>query len=210
MTANPFPEARRRIALLGVCFLLTMILCERSRVALQEARAFVPPPFEVLASSLEQSADGLHLPGRAETFTGLMIERYPTGSLKSRSQIVNGQLNGLSDGWHRNGVLQVREHFEHGVSHGPRLKWHENGRKLSEAMIVNGRITGTFRRWHDSGALAEESQFKNGQPDGVARSFRPDGQLAAWVRMKAGKALESKFWNEARPAVAATSQYQLP
>ena len=87
-------------------------------------------------------------------FTGWVTEQYPTGLLKSRSSVTNGLLEGLSEGWHTNGVKQVEEHYRAGVSHGLRVKWDENGQVVSEATVVGGKIEGVFRRWHSNGVLA--------------------------------------------------------
>ena len=143
--------------------------------------------------------------GAATPFTGTMVEHYPDGALKSRSQVAGGQLHGLSEGWHTNGLLQVTETFQAGVSHGIRSKWYENGRKLSEASIVQGRIHGTFRRWTDQGLLSEEVEMRHGQPDGLSLAFYPSGFIKAEAMMRAGEVLEQHFWKDGErqaPSVA--------
>ena len=129
-------------------------------------------------------------------FAGVMREVHADGTLKSRSHLAHGRLEGLSEGWHTNGVKQVEEHFRAGVSHGPRTKWHDNGRKLSEVEIVNGQLEGTFRRWHEEGSLAEEIALKHGQPDGLSRAFYPSGCLKAEARLAAGRVLEQQHWHD--------------
>ena len=46
---------------------------------------------------------------------------YEGGTIQSRSHVLNGVLNGLSEGWYTNGILQVAEHFEQGNSVRRRL-----------------------------------------------------------------------------------------
>lgn len=155
------------------------------------------PPVEVLRSELRSREGRLYRVGQETVpFTGAMIERYDSGSLKSRSMISQGLLHGVSEGWQANGRLQVREHFKQGTSHGMRTRWHENGAKMSEVMVVEGQLQGTFRRWFDDGKLAEQMDLKEGKPDGWARSFYPSGFLKAQARLKEGELAEQKFWND--------------
>lgn len=129
-------------------------------------------------------------------FTGIVTEAYPDGSPMSRSVVVGGKLDGLSEGWHTNGVKQVEERFLAGVSHGLRTKWHPNGQKASEANILSGRIDGLFRRWHDNGQLAEEITLRADRPHGPARAFYPSGFLKASAVMVDGKPEQQKFWDD--------------
>lgn len=134
-------------------------------------------------------------------FTGLMLEHYPGGQLKSRAAVSNGLLEGLSAGWYSNGVQQIEEHFRTGVSHGARVKWYEDGSRLSTVTVSNGQLEGTFQRWHTNGVLAEQVELHQGQPDGWSRAFYPSGSLKAEARMQQGRVIERKFWNDGeRPA----------
>jgi antitoxin component YwqK of YwqJK toxin-antitoxin module len=151
---------------------------------------------ETPRSSLFLQDGKLFEKGAPTPFTGIMVDYYPDGVIKSRSQVAAGQLHGLSEGWYTNGLLQVSETFQAGVSHGTRTKWHENGRKLSEAPIVHGQIQGTFRRWTDQGLLAEEVEMKQGQPDGLSLAFYPSGFIKAEAMMRAGEVLEQHFWKD--------------
>jgi antitoxin component YwqK of YwqJK toxin-antitoxin module len=132
--------------------------------------------------------------GQDQALTGWLVEFYTGGGLRSRSLVSNGWLEGVSAGWHTNGVKQVEEHFRAGVSHGRRLKWNLDGSKLSEAEVVDGQLEGTFRRWHPDGTLAEEIHLKAGQPDGVSRAWFPSGFLKAEARLEQGKVVQQQFW----------------
>jgi antitoxin component YwqK of YwqJK toxin-antitoxin module len=125
-----------------------------------------------------------------------MVDYYPGGELRSRSQISNGFLNGVSEAWYINGQMQVREHFKDGVSHGQREKWYENGAKLSLAMIADAKVIGTFRSWHDNGHLSEQIEMKLGRPDGVALAYYPSGFLKAETTVHDGQVQERKVWND--------------
>ncbi len=149
------------------------------------------------------TADAIRIDGRLfappatnTPFTGTIFDRYPDGALKSRSAIVAGLLEGVSEGWYTNGTLQVREHFVAGVAEGPVTKWHPNGARLSEGMARQGQLEGLFRRWHDNGALAAEVTLRGGKPDGVSRSWFPSGQQKAEVRLERGRVVHQQFWPE--------------
>lgn len=161
-------------------------------------RGPLPPAIaEVSRDQLVLHDDGRMYHTNATTpFTGVMRDVHPDGTLKSRSCLADGRLEGLSEGWHTNGVKQIEEHFHAGVSHGLRTKWHENGRKLSEGQIVEGRLDGVFRRWHADGTLAEEIPMAAGQPNGLSRAFYPSGCLKAEAHLKAGQVIDQKHWQD--------------
>jgi hypothetical protein len=129
-------------------------------------------------------------------FSGWIAERYDSGGLRSRSRVLGGVLEGVSEGWHTNGVRQVEEHFVGGVSEGMVRKWHANGVKLSEGMARAGQLEGVFRRWHANGVRSEEVTLVAGQPDGVSRAWFPDGSLKAEVVLERGKVVSQRFWAE--------------
>ena len=144
-----------------------------------ETKSFTPSPAFVELSRDQLLFTNRHLVRRGETnpFTGLMIDRYASGALRSCSTISNGLLNGVSHGWHTNGQLQVEEFFVDGVSHGTRTRWFTDGAKESEAPIAHGVIEGVFRKWHTNGVLAQQITLSNGVPQGLSRAWRPDGTL---------------------------------
>lgn len=204
----PVSSARRRWGSgLGVCLVMLLVgVTLWPRHPAPPVAVGEPASAEVALPELERSAltlkEGrLHLGDGI--FTGLMLEHYPDGGLKSRSAISNGLLHGLSEGWFTNQVRQVAEHFVNGVSHGERLRWDEQGRKLAAAQIVDGKIEGVFRRWHTNGVLSEEVTMKNGEAEGLSRSWYSSGSLQAEVRLAQGKILEQHRYKDGeRPANA--------
>lgn len=136
----------------------------------------------------------LYEPDQSAPFTGIMVEFYPNQARLSRSEIIDGQLNGVSEMWYPNGQLEVREHFKDSVSDGLREKWYENGARKSEAHIVHGKIEGIFQSWHQNGELAERIPMKNGEPDGTALAFYDSGFVKAQTRVAHGDVLERHSW----------------
>lgn len=155
-----------------------------------------PVPLELSRTNLVLEEGRLRQPGNATPFTGFMVEHHVDGTLRSRSAISNGLLNGLSQGWFTNGQMQVSENFKDGVSHGIRTKWYADGAKQSEANIVDGKLQGTFRKWHPNGVLAEQAELVADQPEGTSVAYFPSGYLKARVIMREGKPVEQKFWKD--------------
>lgn len=133
--------------------------------------------------------------GSQEVFNGRLVSREKDGHLRSASEVKDGRLHGLSEGWHENGTLQVSERFLRGSSNGLRTKWRADGTRESEAEIRNGRLDGRFTRWNESGLRIEEAFFKDGVPVGEARQWHPDGSLRSWCRLESGRPVESKQWS---------------
>jgi len=180
------------------CFIALAILCVG--VILWIALGLRPAPRqqanETSMGELVQNGGRWYRTGDTNPFTGTMVDYYPGGGARSRSEISKGWLNGVSETWYTNGQIAVREHYSNGVSHGLREKWHENGLKLSQANIVEGKVTGTFRSWHDNGQLSEQIEMKLGKPDGVAWAYYPSGFLKAETTVHAGQVLDRKLWKD--------------
>lgn len=153
-------------------------------------------PTELERTNLVLTAGRLCPAGSTIPFTGVMLEHYPTGALRSRSVISNGILHGLSQGWFTNGQMQVSEMFREGVSHGLRTKWYAAGTTQSLANIVDGKLQGPFRRWHENGIVSEQVEFVADKPEGESLSFYPSGYLKARVVMKDGKPVEQQYYKD--------------
>jgi hypothetical protein len=137
-------------------------------------------------------------------FSGWATEHYAEGRPKSRTHVVDGRIDGLSEGWHPNGALKIQENFAAGVSEGLVTRWNPDGSKLSEGISRAGRFEGIFRRWHPNGALAEQLEMVGGQAHGLSRAWHPDGSPKAEARLERGTVVEQKFWRagEAGPLAA--------
>ena len=99
----------------------------------------------------------LYRAGDTNAFSGVMIERFAEGALRSRLAVFEGLLHGVSEGWCTNRQLQVTENFKQGISHGLRTKWHLSGTKLSEAKIVESKFDGLFRNGTRTGSSSSKS-----------------------------------------------------
>jgi len=154
------------------------------------------PLAEAHRKNLELRTEGWFAHGETKGFTGLLLDTYEEGMLKSRSVVSNGLLHGLSQGWYTNRQLQIEEHFVAGISDGLRTKWHPNGQKLSEVTIANGKLQGIFRSWHENGMPAEEVMLKDGEPEGKSKAWFSSGFLKSQVTLRNGKIVEKQFYKD--------------
>ena len=88
-------ERKSALTWLGLAVLtLTMTLWAVFRFQPAEPAETV----EALREALVLRDERLHLGDASEPFTGSMIERYEDGALKSRTSVVKGLLEGVSEG----------------------------------------------------------------------------------------------------------------
>jgi antitoxin component YwqK of YwqJK toxin-antitoxin module len=192
-TSKPRRESPRALQLI-VGFVMIALL----GITLLRQNEKVPEPtvIEYDKAELERRDDGLYVIGSTNAFSGIMIERYKEDGLKSRSEFVDGQLHGTSEGFFPQGQRQILEHFVKGVSSGIRSRWYTNGTMQSEGLIVNGEFSGGYKRWYQSGLVAEDMLFQDGKPDGISRAWYESGSLKSLVNMKMGEVVSRETWDD--------------
>ncbi|MCC7374594.1 MAG: toxin-antitoxin system YwqK family antitoxin [Verrucomicrobiales bacterium] len=199
----------KTLFVLGTALVAAAAILGVPRFARPMAASSTPAPMETPREQLVRrdgqwwTHDGDH------AFTGILVETYDNGFLKSRSAVTNGLLEGRSEGWYPDGQQQIVEHFRRGTSHGPRQKWYPNGRILSESTIADGRIEGVFQRWHENGVLAERMEMKAGVPDGLSVAFHPSGCRKSEARLRQGEVVEQRYWpdGEAPPPLDVAAKF---
>ena len=144
----------------------------------------------VSRGQLELRAERYYQAGQTQPFSGGMTDTYPGGQPKLQTPLVDGQYQGVSEGWTTNGVLELRETFAHGLAEGPRTTWHPNGSTRSEGFLTAGKQEGRYRQWDEAGVLVAEAEFNAGEPHGLARAWYPSGCLKAEARMNHGQVAE--------------------
>jgi antitoxin component YwqK of YwqJK toxin-antitoxin module len=177
-------------------------------IRLQVSRPSAPPPPlpEIDRAGLTNRDNRLYRIDTTNLFTGIMTESYPEGSVKSRSEVRGGQLNGRSEGFYPNGQRQVEEFFKTGVSDGVRTRWETNGIRESAGQIVEGQFHGEYRQWHTNGQIAKRIFFNEGKPHGVAKSWFPSGFLMSRVEMDHGETKTSESWKDGEEKDPAASR----
>lgn len=169
----------------GVCIFLFLSGPDEPRTGPERARA-----------ELEHVDGRLAAAESGEAFTGTMVSRYPDGTLRSRSEVVEGRLHGVSEGWYPDGTLETREHFREGVSHGVRERWYPNGQLASRAEIRGGKLHGVFRRWHENGHPSQVIHMREGTAHGLSLGYFPSGYLQARVELDNGDVVRQEYWQD--------------
>jgi antitoxin component YwqK of YwqJK toxin-antitoxin module len=185
-------KIRIGILLLGLIGVGAIVYLQRTQPMPEEVTA---EP-ELALQYIERREGQMFRSGSTNPFTGRVIERYRDGVLKSQTEVQNGMLHGVSEGWYTNAQMQVREFFVNGVSHGTRLKWYDSGKQLSEAPIENGELHGVFRKWHDNGKPMQEITMRRGRAHGRSRAWYESGYLKAEVAMEEGEVSDRKEWKD--------------
>ena len=192
--ASPTRSARFRRLLAGSAVLATVGALYFFVFSGPDA-ADAPGP-ERARAELEQVDGRLAAAESGEAFSGTMVSHYPDGTLRSRSEVVEGRLHGVSEGWYPNGMIETREHFRDGVSHGVRKRWHPNGQLASRAEIREGKLHGTFRRWHEHGQPSQVIHMREGVAHGLSLGYFPSGYLQARVELDNGDVVRQEYWED--------------
>lgn len=149
---------------------------------------------EVAFETVELRDGVFYFEGSDEPVNGWLVEHYSSGGLKSRTRVLSGKNDGISEAFYPSGQIQVLEAYSDGVADGVRTKWHENGVKASEGKVVEGAFEGLYRTWGEDGSLRNEVMFRKGKADGVSRSWYADGSVKVEIQMKDGREVDRKTW----------------
>lgn len=151
---------------------------------------------ELSIEEITRVGDLIYAQEETTPYDGWVVDHYEEGALRSRALYQEGTLNGLSEGWFASGALEIRETFVDGVSQGEKTRYYENGQLRSQGTVVNGEYDGLYRQWNEEGVLTESVALTNGVPHGVSQAWHSNGKVKSVVRMEAGVALESEFYDE--------------
>lgn len=88
-------------------------------------------------------------------FTGVAVELFPDGSLRSEVYHVNGVEHGPKREWYPSGQLKDEANMWHGGLHGYSRIWNEQGRLIFEELGELG-IGIAEKRWDEQGRLIRE------------------------------------------------------
>ena len=188
--ATLIPNSSSRIkSLLCIAGLVVAaaVVIERSNHQLDYAEAQPRYQATVSRGELIVRSGRYYRSGSSTAFTGWMLDRFPDGTVSLRTSVMNGRLNGISEGWYTNGVRQLEEYFKEGVADGIRSTWHANGELRSEGGVRSGLQEGGYRQWDEKGNLLVEAEFAEGKPDGLSLARFPSGYLKAEALMRHGE-----------------------
>lgn len=136
---------------------------------------------------------------------------YENGQLKEKSNMLNGEATGLSEGWFDNGNKWYTEQYSNGKTNGKQTSYYYNGNLRTITQYKDGKkegeqryydtkgqlstienlsddkLNGLARNYHPNGNLKNEMNYVNDEEDGTYKSYYPSGKLNQQGNMEKGK-----------------------
>ncbi|GAB3878896.1 hypothetical protein GCM10028824_41410 [Hymenobacter segetis] len=113
---------------------------------------------------------------RADTLTGQVTTRYPSGKIKEVATYAHGLRHGLATGYNPNGDLHHEAHYQNGELDGP-FRLYRKGYLFQEISYREGRYHGPWVAYR-KGRKTIEAPFAQGQLDGWYYDYYyPSGRI---------------------------------
>lgn len=117
--------------------------------------------------------------------TGI-LKMHDDGKVKAEMSFKNGQLDGVSKFYNKNGNIQSEETY----IHGERIEvkeYYENNQISTEMLFKDGKIEGLVKYYYESGALRCTMHYKNGELEGTSKCYYENGNLESEEFYKNGE-----------------------
>ena len=132
-----------------------------------------------LKSQITIGDDGLYYDETGKLYTGIYVEKYPTGTKKTEMSLVNGRKEGLTQIYYSNGVVNELRMYKNNLMHGTWVTWNEKGINTAEANYANDIKNGKWYIWDEQGIMRYDMTYFNGRKAGAWRMFDEHGILTA-------------------------------
>lgn len=130
------------------------------------------------------------------------IERFETGSVARRVQIVNGKKEGKMTDYYPDGRLKGERWFEHDRQTGRTVLYHPGGQVMETQYYADGLKQGGDTVWYDNGRPQFITWFEAGKKNGYLHKWSPAGELIFEARYEMDSLVEVKG-ERIRPAESA-------
>mgnify|MGYP001997676289 CR=1 FL=1 len=117
----------------------------------------------VHVTDLEMKSEICYLSKSQKPFTGLSIEKSPSGNKISEAQFKEGLLDGTAKSFYPSGQVQAISNFSAGKESGISYGFTEDGKKIYEATYKNGNLEGSLIQWNTDGTKKREARYKIGK-----------------------------------------------
>lgn len=153
---------------------------------------FIGPIGVVGSAVLETSAAGVAQLGGQWTlngrpFSGLLMDRAPSGSVRMIVRLVNGRPDGREWRWYEDGRLESVRTYADGRKIGHHRGWWPDGTPRFEADYTDDAFDGTYRAWHPTGGVSELRHFFDGREEGLQQVWTPNGILFLNYEVRNGR-----------------------
>ncbi len=112
-------------------------------------------------------------------FSGILVDKYPNDSIKSKCQYSLGKRHGNYEGWYPDGSRWFKRLYLEGKKEGIHLTWWPDGAKKSFYPFKNGFKEGNHKDWFNDGTLFKDFNYMKGYEFGYQKMWRPDGKIRA-------------------------------
>ena len=150
-------------------------------------------PISVVGSAvLETTAAGAAQGGgqwmlHGNPFTGLLVERAPSGRVRMVVRLVNGRPDGREWRWYEDGRIESIRTYDEGRKAGRHRGWWPDGTRRFEADYDDDAFNGEYRAWHPSGRASELRHYADGREDGAQRAWTDSGVLFLNYEVRGGR-----------------------
>lgn len=115
-------------------------------------------------------------------YTGICLNMFGN----SISNVVEGELNGETIIYYKNGTILMRGQFNSNLQHGTWKEYSENERIISEKDYILGNLDGIFKIFYENGILKTKREFKNNNPNGKTEYYFENGVIQSVAYYKNG------------------------
>ncbi|MEM9594707.1 MAG: toxin-antitoxin system YwqK family antitoxin [Acidobacteriota bacterium] len=96
-------------------------------------------------------------------FSGVSVEHYPGGEIRSELPYVDGLQHGLAQDWYPSGQLAGASQYRNNQLHGSTHEWYENGQLKSELSYEFGILV-SKREWSEGGEFLSTFKLEETSP----------------------------------------------
>jgi len=89
-------------------------------------------------------------------------EFYPEGQLKLEGNVKDGQRHGLWTSYNKSGTVKSRSEYVNGVLQGPTIVYHDNGSVFYSGTYKDGKQVGVWRFFDANGEEIKTVDFDSG------------------------------------------------
>ncbi|GEM_PF-463913 len=105
------------------------------------------------------------------------VERFETGQVSRRSNIVKGKIEGKMTDYYNDGKLMAERYFVNGLQEGQTFIYYPSGNVKEVQYFMEGKKQGGDTLWYEDGKIQFVTTLKDDKKDGYLRKWNPSGEL---------------------------------
>jgi len=143
--------------ILSLLFLLVLVNCIKKEADQKEKTENVVQEITEIDGKLLQNRNDIYfMPNEQNPFTGISIEKYKSGQIESKSNYVNGKLQGDYISYYSNGQVEIKCNFKDNKFNGERIEYYENGQIKAKENYSDGVIQDGAIYYHENGQVGDQ------------------------------------------------------